>query len=444
MRKNGIDNGIITKLKHTIGHSYDTDKLDSESWKSLLLSSFHYASEAIIMADYQGKVYVGNSLAENLFGYDAKELGSMKVSQLFQSATVGDAPFSIPDLLHFEGKSIVGLRKGNFVFPISVRMKSFSTATSLYILFFVNSLEKQYIKNKTIEKRNTQIIELKQAISHLKNQNERMLRERTQLLQESIEELSNTKKQLQQSLKKEINAHEKCSKFAYLLSHEYRNILTGIFTSLTLVQKYETPSSQLADKQKASIIKAKNSIHHLITITDELLHLNTNVNLDFKPEIFEVPLNKLLEEICNEWNGTEQQCYKNPIPIKLSSIESVVAETNPELLTQILNNLISNAIKYSDGEGEVVIECKDENTVYAISVKDNGRGIPGDELQKLTNGFYRASNTNGVVGNGLGLFIVNQFLEHLHGDFDLVSELNQGTCATIRIPKKYEEKSIIN
>jgi signal transduction histidine kinase len=105
---------------------------------------------------------------------------------------------------------------------------------------------------------------------------------------------------------------------------------------------------------------------------------------------------------------------------------------------------LSNAVKYSDGRGEVVVECEEAEDCCIISIKDQGIGIPKEEIQKLNDGFYRASNTNGVSGNGLGLFIVRQFLEHLNGKLELVSELNLGTCATIRLPKKYEEKSIVN
>ena len=153
-------------------------------------------------------------------------------------------------------------------------------------------------------------------------------------------------------------------------------------------------------------------------------------------------MSAFLSEIGKSWQFAKYGDHE--VPIRIFVPEKVCIETNIELLKQIINNLIGNAVKYSDGNGEVVIECIDEKSSCAISIKDNGRGIPKEELHKLSQGFYRATNAAGVDGNGLGLFIVRQFLEHLNGQLELESEINFGTCATIRLPKKYEEKSIVN
>jgi signal transduction histidine kinase len=119
-------------------------------------------------------------------------------------------------------------------------------------------------------------------------------------------------------------------------------------------------------------------------------------------------------------------------------------EANEDLVIQILNNLINNAVKYSGPDASISINGEEDESWCVITVEDNGRGIPQEELEKLTDGFFRASNATDVNGSGLGLYIVNQYLQFLNGKLELDSKLDEGTRATIRLPKKYEEKSVID
>jgi PAS domain S-box-containing protein len=415
---------------------------DEEAWNKMLDAVFHQSNEAVVLMDYHGNVVISNFTASEMFGYTMAEFEQLRLSTLLKANDEPDLIVTIPDLLRLKEKNIRGVNKENYTFSVNIRMSSISSSKSVYALLFIATAESPLITAKTLQRRNAEIIKLKETNSQLKNQAERALRERTQILQETIDTLSDIQAQLKESLRKEIEANEKCSKFAYLISHEYRTPLTSILSSLHLIEKYSTHENALTELQVKHLNKARENVKQLVSVSEELLHLNTTLNNHHRPAIKQVELSAFLSEIGKSWQFAKYGDHE--VPIRIFVPEKVCIETNIELLKQIINNLIGNAVKYSDGNGEVVIECIDEKSSCAISIKDNGRGIPKEELHKLSQGFYRATNAAGVDGNGLGLFIVRQFLEHLNGQLELESEINFGTCATIRLPKKYEEKSIVN
>jgi PAS domain S-box-containing protein len=411
---------------------------DEEIWDKMLVYAFQHSHEALILADYRGKLVAANHTALQMLGYTWSELQTMSLSHIFQSNSYTDNKISIPDFLHANDKNIHCIKKDQQVFPVSVRMNSISTTKSVYALLFINGKENRLIAGKTLQRRNAEITRLKELITQLKNQSERALRDRTQILQETVDSLVSVQKQLRDALKKETEANEKSSKFAYLISHEYRTPLTSILTSLDLIEKHSKSEYPLNQSQKLHLNKAKKQIGQLVSVAEELLHLNTSVNGYHKPRISQVNLTAVIEEICQHW----QHVNDNEIRLRTFVPQNLVLETNIDILKQVINNLISNAVKYSKEKGEVLIECGEEKNGCFISIRDYGRGIPKEEIHKLSNGFYRATNATGVNGNGLGLFIARQFLEHLNGNLELESELDLGTCATIRLPKRYEEKSI--
>jgi PAS domain S-box-containing protein len=400
---------------------------DKEVWQNVLMTSFNYSSEALILMNYKGEVCLTNPAAKDLFGYDDEALRALSIENLLKSVYDAKIKVTIPDLLNGYNKNIQAIRKDNHVFPVNIRMKSLSTSQSVYALLFVSTPDSMLIRDKLLQRRNAEIYRLKEEINRLKNHAERSIRDRTQILQETVDSLVQTQQQLRQSLTKEIKVNEKCTKFAFLISHEYRNPLGAILTSLNLIDRYGRKENSLSKPQQDHLQKARENVKQLVSVTDELLNLNTNLNNGHKLKTTEVVISDLLNEISQNWIRMGEKGQN--VPIRLNVTGKIIVETNGDLLKQALNNLISNAVKYSDANGEVVINCDEDKDTCLISVKDQGRGIPKDELHKLSNGFYRATNSKGIAGNGLGLFIVRQFL---------------GTCATIRLPKKYEEKSIVN
>lgn len=104
-----------------------------------------------------------------------------------------------------------------------------------------------------------------------------------------------------------------------------------------------------------------------------------------------------------------------------------------QLLTHILSNLVSNALKYSAGRPspEVVLDYLEDR--LRIAVRDFGIGIPERDLESIFDSFYRGSNAENIQGTGLGLVIVKQFVDLHNGSITVASRLNEGSVFTVEL-----------
>jgi signal transduction histidine kinase len=140
----------------------------------------------------------------------------------------------------------------------------------------------------------------------------------------------------------------------------------------------------------------------------------------------------VVSETVEEMNGLvkkEQQIfYKH-------KGESLVI-SDKKLIKNILINLISNAIKFSDESSGIHVNSCIEDSVFRISVKDEGLGIAEEDREHLFSSFFRGKNVLNIQGTGLGLHIVKRYVDLLNGLVDLESELGTGTTITITLPAK--------
>jgi signal transduction histidine kinase len=104
------------------------------------------------------------------------------------------------------------------------------------------------------------------------------------------------------------------------------------------------------------------------------------------------------------------------------------------LMEYSLFNLLNNAFKYSENSGDIILILSAKSSEIMIQIVDFGIGIPEKDLPNLFNTFYRASNTNGIQGTGLGLYIVKTFTEKNSGKIKVESQLGQGTKVTLQFP----------
>jgi signal transduction histidine kinase len=111
-------------------------------------------------------------------------------------------------------------------------------------------------------------------------------------------------------------------------------------------------------------------------------------------------------------------------------------DLDPNLILIILENLVTNAIKYNKQEGWVSIDVHKDTEKLVISVADSGLGIPPEEQKYIFSKLFRAGNIKNTIpeGNGLGLYLVKSIIENAGGDITFVSELNKGTTFIITFP----------
>ena len=123
--------------------------------------------------------------------------------------------------------------------------------------------------------------------------------------------------------------------------------------------------------------------------------------------------------------------------ITFSLCDDILIRGNKDYFCLVLQNLISNAIKYSPPHSEVLFEARIENSAIKIAVKDHGDGIKPDEREMIFERFYRGSEAQnkGITGYGLGLSLVNSIVRSMGGTVEMRENVPKGSVFTVSLPK---------
>lgn len=217
-----------------------------------------------------------------------------------------------------------------------------------------------------------------------------------------------------------------------MVTHDLRTPLTSIRLSLSLL--IETMQSELPAKVNKVINTAERNCSRLIRLINDLLDIE-------KLESGQFVLNKTDQHLALVFEAVEEATSEFAAS---KSIEIVVSDTGSKIeadgdrLVQVIVNLVSNAIKFSDNGKKVYIDAAENGPVVEISVKDEGRGIPAEALPKLFERFHQVSAKDGArgKGTGLGLSIAKALVEAHEGKVEVESELGVGTTFKIILPLK--------
>ena len=105
-------------------------------------------------------------------------------------------------------------------------------------------------------------------------------------------------------------------------------------------------------------------------------------------------------------------------------------------LKQVISNLLSNAIKYNQSGGRITVEAGADDAAVRLFVRDTGRGISADQLERIFKPFERlGAHRSGVDGTGLGLALVKQFMEAMGGSVQVESQAGRGSTFTVTLPR---------
>jgi PAS domain S-box-containing protein len=227
------------------------------------------------------------------------------------------------------------------------------------------------------------------------------------------------------ALKKERELNEMKSNFVSMASHEFRTRLSTILSSVSLMEFYKTTETQ--DKRDKHIARINSAVNEMVATLEEFLSLEKieEGKAQVKNEIFNI--RQLAENIRLKFS-TDLKTGQ-VIEYRHNGIEDICLDEG--YLNHILTNLLSNAIKYSPQNSSIYFSTKVEGSIVALSVKDNGIGISDEDQKHLFERFFRASNTAGIKGTGLGLHIVKRYVELLGGTIHVKSTINKGTEFTV-------------
>ncbi|GAA5041338.1 hypothetical protein GCM10011506_42940 [Marivirga lumbricoides] len=221
--------------------------------------------------------------------------------------------------------------------------------------------------------------------------------------------------------------NDELDKFIYSTAHDLRSPLSSI---LGLINLLEYDTSHKSKIEYAEMMK--NSISKMELFIKDVVDYSKNKKL----EIENAPLNirKLIEDVLEEHRFIPSYKY---MTIQTSIEGDGIVYTDYNRLKIIFNNLVSNAIRYSDSEKEerfIHIKISYTEGYFKMLFEDNGQGISELHLKKIFNMFYRANEKS--EGSGLGLFILKETIMKLEGNINVNSELKVGTVFEINIPNK--------
>ncbi len=237
---------------------------------------------------------------------------------------------------------------------------------------------------------------------------------------------------MKKALAQERELNELRTNLVSTISHEFRTPMTTIRTSAELIEMYIEGHNFVHSTQ---LQKRINTITEEIDRIVELMNAVLTISKDdagktnFNPIVFD------LKQICLDVIETS---YSHQIGgRKVQTVfegDNFTVFADKNLMEYSLFNLLNNAFKYSEGSGDILLNLTSTNHEIEIQIIDFGIGIPEKDIPKLFNTFFRASNTEGIQGTGLGLYIVKTFTERNSGNIYVTSELGKGTKVTLHFP----------
>jgi two-component system phosphate regulon sensor histidine kinase PhoR len=219
--------------------------------------------------------------------------------------------------------------------------------------------------------------------------------------------------------------------FIHMVAHELRSPVVSIRQQNSIL--VEGLAGPLQDKQKEILSRGIKKVDQLMELINDLLEI---AKMEAAQQIqHRVPTD--ISAIIKETVALmEPRAVGQGIVFEVACDDVRPIQADPKSLTEIFNNLITNAVNYSPEGGRVIVSAKGFNEYVEIKVSDMGVGIEPDELPKIFDKFYRVKHkkTRQVMGTGLGLAIVKKAVEAHHGSIDVESVPDKGTTFRILLP----------
>jgi signal transduction histidine kinase len=244
--------------------------------------------------------------------------------------------------------------------------------------------------------------------------------------------LRNQEDRLTEAIKQLKKNDEIKNQYVMRITHDIKSHLAAIQTSLSVLTN--NVFGELKVKQQEFLNRAYNRTIELTKFSKKLLHL-TRLRLGDEMDKQILSLGDMIvEAINNQYELAEEK----GLTFELRLDESVDKYYgNKVSFESIFDNLISNAIKYSEESGVISVVSKDKLRRIQIEITDQGIGIPANEKEDVFKEFFRASNVKntGIKGSGVGLSLVKESVESHNGRIFIQSQLGNGTKFIIELPK---------
>jgi PAS domain S-box-containing protein len=400
---------------------------------------FNFATIGIVVTDHRGEIINFNKFAETQFGYLREELLGKTVEILLpQPAHAGHIKYRHQYYGHPEprsmghGRDLYARNKNGSTFPVEVSLSHYTIGGETFVFAFVIDITVRKKQEGVVLDQKQELERVTLEIKKMNSELEQKVEDRTKMLREALTELEKSKEELNEAYKNEKELSELKSRFVTMASHEFRTPLSTILSSAYLLEKY----NQLEPDEKISkhLQRIKAAVGGMKNILEDFLSLGKLEEGQIRVSMETVSGTKVQETIhaiIQEMEGmlkaNQRVLFDNLIK------EDVLIDIH--LLKNILVNLVSNAIKFTNDKAVIFISVYLADGQLVIMVRDNGIGISEEDQQHLFERFFRAKNAGNIQGTGLGLHIVGKYLELMNGRIEIKSKLEEGSVFTIYIPQ---------
>jgi PAS domain S-box-containing protein len=373
------DDGLI--IASTIRHITGID--DSEAYFRTILES---APDAMIIIDDHGKIAVVNGQAETMFGYTRQQLLGQSIELLLperlrEQHVENRAAFSEdPGLRPMgAGLDLVARRKDNTEFPVEISLSPVQSAGRK----FVSSVIRDVTRRKRMQ---DEIIAARQEAERANKANSAFLAAASHDLRQPVQALS---------------------------------LLNGALRRTVKDEK----ALQMIDSQAHSLTAMTNLLNSLLDIS----RLDAGA---VTPELEDFPIKRLIDRLSDEF---ARQAQHHGLEFASESCPAIV-NSDPNLLAEIIQNFVSNAIRYTD-KGNVSLGCELRDGHCVISIADTGIGIAADQLEEVFREFHQCKAPGASKeGFGLGLAIVKRLSDLLGLKLDVESDVGKGSVFSVTLP----------
>ncbi len=394
--------------------------------------------EGICITDNTGKIVYNNFPLEEIFGYDKGEILGKNIEILIPKE------FRKTHQKHFtnyfmvpkqhkkgKGREFYGLHKNGNILHVEIGLNHFDYLGKTYAKALITD----------ISLRKSDEIKLKEVNIELEQEVEKQTKE----LREVVNELKLSNKNLRQEIKNKIDAENKVyrafqkekelnmlqAKFMSLVSHEFKTPLSGILTSIGLIDKYNKLNfNKPIDNH---VLTIKKLVFQLNAVLDDFLFLEKSESKSEKVHYVHTRFH--INDFLNEIIAKSKTVLKNGQRIEVEpDQENTEVLQDKKIIDIIIRNILYNAIKYSP-DHTIINIVTSTNSCIKIEISDSGIGIPKKDQKHIFERFFRAKNALHFQGTGIGLNIVKHHIDELGGDISFTSEENVGTTFIIKIPK---------
>jgi signal transduction histidine kinase len=229
------------------------------------------------------------------------------------------------------------------------------------------------------------------------------------------------------------------SEFLSMVTHQLRTPLSGIKWTFKMLLDGDLGS--FTDEQRTIIEKGSESNERMLKLLQEIIIANQNESWDFQYNTQPSDMQKIISNIIPEFL---ESARSKSIDIKINHPDEPLplVTVDPEKISIVFQNLLENAVKYSEDGDTITVNFTVHDDSISISLADTGLGIPDDAQEYIFSKFFRADNVKEIKkeGTGLGLFTAKNIVEKHNGSIRFESKKNEGTTFFITLPLSTVDK----